>query len=77
MKKKTKGRDVSKMSVDELCEAGVPYLVDPDKLKMFGLDPEQYFRTSGGWTAFMLDRVKDADVIARLRTMRDGPLSLN
>jgi hypothetical protein len=43
MKKKTKGRDVSKMSVDELCEAGVPYLVDPDELKMFALIPSSIF----------------------------------
>jgi len=77
MTNKTRGRDASKMSADELREAGVPYLVDPDELRMFGHDPEQYFRTSGGWTGFMLDRAKDADLISRLRTMRDGPVSLN
>jgi hypothetical protein len=68
---------MSKMSADELREAGVPYLVDPDHLRILGHDPEQYFRTSGNWNGFMLDRVKDAALISRLNTMRDGPVSRN
>jgi hypothetical protein len=65
------------MSAEELREAGVPYFVDPDDLRMLGHDPEQYFRTSRNLAGFTLDRVKDADLISRLRTMRDGPVSLN
>jgi hypothetical protein len=76
---KTKGRDISKMSTAELREAGVPYFVDPDELRMLGLDPEQYRRTietsGGAMVGHMLDRVKDADIIDRLSTMRDRPMS--
>jgi hypothetical protein len=77
MTNKNKDRDASKMSAGELRDAGVPFFVDPNDLTLLGHDPEQYFRTSGDWTAFMLDRVKDADLISRLSTMRDGPFSLN
>jgi hypothetical protein len=75
--KKTKGRNISNMSAEELREAGVPYFVDPDDLRMLGYDPEQYFRTSRNLAGFMLDRVKDADLISRLSSMRDGPVSRN
>jgi hypothetical protein len=75
MTNKTKGRDISTMSAAEMREAGVPYLVGQDELVMLGLDPEQYHRTVGNWTGLMLDRIKDADLIDRLSTMRDRPMS--
>jgi hypothetical protein len=75
MTKKTKGRDISTMSAAELREAGVPYLVDPRELVMLGIDPEPYLRTLGNGAGYMLDRVKDADLINRLSTMRDRPMS--
>jgi hypothetical protein len=79
MTNKTKARNASKMSPAELREAGVPYLVDPAELKMLGLDPAQYLRTietgDGALAGYMLDRTKDADLISRLSTMRDQPMS--
>jgi hypothetical protein len=46
---------------------------------MLGADPEQYRRTiktsDGALAGYMLDRVKDADLIDRLSTMRDRPMS--
>jgi hypothetical protein len=82
MPKKSKGIDIATMSEDEKREAGIPYLVDEEQLTMLGLDPARYYRpmkTMGGeldgLECHWLDRVKDADVIERLRTMRDDPLS--
>ena len=77
--KKPKGRNISTMSTAEMREAGVPYLVDPNDLRILGLDPEQYSRTmetaDSALSVYMLDRVKDADLISRLSTMRDQPMS--
>jgi hypothetical protein len=72
---KIKGRDTSTMSDAEMREAGAPYLVDPNELMTLGLDPAQYLRTIGNGAGYMLDRVKDADIIERLSTMRDQPMS--
>lgn len=72
---KTKGRNINTMSAAEMREAGVPYLVDPAELKMLGLDPAQYLRTMGNGAGYMLDRIEDADLIHRLSTMRDQPMS--
>ena len=79
MTNKTKGRDISTMSAAELREAGDPYFVDPNELMMLGIDPEQYRRTiemgGGALAGYMLDRVTDADIIDRLSTIRDRPMS--
>ena len=75
MTNKTKSRSVSKMSAAELREAGVPYFVDPAQLTMLGFDPAKYFRTMGSGGGYMLDRVKDVDLIYRLSTMHDRPMS--
>jgi hypothetical protein len=71
-----RGRDVSKMSMEELAEAGVPYLVSPDHLKALGLDPEDYVRCGGdgrrGWAGWRLDRKKDAALIERVRALEES-----
>jgi hypothetical protein len=75
-KPKVPSRDANKMSAAELREAGVPYFVVPDDLTVLGLDPDQYRRAMGpGMGAVVLDRVNDAELIHRLSTRRDLPLS--
>lgn len=71
----TKAIDVTGMSLKELADHGVPYFVDPDKLKALGVDPDPYFksgsRKGGGWMGWILDRKKDAALIQRLQSMNE------
>jgi hypothetical protein len=53
-----------------------PYLVDPDQLRALGIDPDPYLKSGshkGGpdWAGWMLDRKRDAALIARLESMRE------
>jgi hypothetical protein len=51
----------------------MPYLVDPEHLRALKIDPGPYLKSSsvGGWVGWMLDREKDAALIARLQSMRE------
>jgi hypothetical protein len=66
--------DVTRMSLKELAEAGVPYLVTPDDLRALGIDPDVYSKSGSnnrnGWAGWMLDRKKDAVLIERLQSMQ-------
>lgn len=52
-------------------ESDLPYLVRPDDLRALGINPDPYLRCGdsqqGGWSAYMLDREKDAALIQRLQ----------
>jgi hypothetical protein len=54
---------------------GAPYLVNPAELEALGIDPDHYFKSGetkdGGWYGWMLDRTKDAALIARLQAMQE------
>jgi hypothetical protein len=76
MTNKTRGRNISTWPATELREEGIPYVVDPAELVMLGIDPAPYRRIIGDDAVrFLLDRTDDADIIERLSTMRDRPMS--
>jgi hypothetical protein len=69
--------DASKMTPDELREAGVPYLVDPDSLKALGLNPDDFLYSQdhpgGGAAGWALDRTKHRDIISRVQAYETAP----
>jgi len=53
-------------------DVGAPYWVNPDDLTALGIDPDLYLKSGRpGWLGYVLDRKKDAALIARLETMRE------
>jgi hypothetical protein len=53
----------------------MPYLVSPDDLRALGIDPDLYFKSGSNkrnsWAGWMLDRKKDAALIARLQSKHE------
>lgn len=58
---------------DEMREAGVPFLVNPDILTALGLDPDEFQETRGNMTGWVLDRAKHRGIICRVRSMMAPP----
>jgi integrase len=61
--------DLATWTEDEMREAGVPYLVNPDILTALGLDPDEFLETRGNMTGWVLDRAKHRDIIHRVQSM--------
>jgi hypothetical protein len=52
-----------------------PYVVNPDTLAALGYDPQQFSRPCGFGAGYILDRVKEADIIARVQAFELAPAS--
>jgi hypothetical protein len=65
--------DLATWTEDEMREADVPFLVDPEILAAFGLDPDGFMETRGNMTGWMLDRGKHQDIIRRVQSMVATP----
>jgi hypothetical protein len=54
----------------------MPFIVDPDHLRLFGLDLDAHrLNLPDGICLYALDRKKDAAMIERLRSMSDPHLT--